>query len=415
MIGPSAGRQLGCGAFPMRFGQRFKPSRSPFFASCGLPACAAPRGQVTSNEKRRLAITARLRSSDRFRIPVHWLHAVMRAESGGDANSVSGKAPSASCKSCRRPTPNCARYGLGPDPSIRATIFWPAPPTSRDARPIWRAGFLAAYNAGPGRYEDFLRGHPLPAETTDYVARIAPALTRPNLRGAFALSENCSSPIFRLTRPQGHDHQRPGQGSRRHEEQRDRHVALSFRRSQTTKLFAADSQPTAAPMLRRCALSRAATYSRSRAQELPMNQLSISRILAHALAPLARGLQRERQRPSYWQDKRDSLRLCPAVGLLLRINAFYRLPFSPAAFPFPQAPRTVSQIFTSSALAMSGDDDIHIRPGRIRSTRPGRGKVSCRRPGGDTEGRWLIVRARAARAAAPSAAAGPRVSRRCGD
>src|SRR3546814_17778257 len=38
-------------------------------------------------------------------------------------------------------------------------------------------GFLAAYNAGPGRYEEYARrGRPLPAETVNYVARIAPRL-----------------------------------------------------------------------------------------------------------------------------------------------------------------------------------------------------------------------------------------------
>ena len=38
-------------------------------------------------------------------------------------------------------------------------------------------GFLAAYNAGPGRFEDWRdKGRPLPAETRAYVARIAPML-----------------------------------------------------------------------------------------------------------------------------------------------------------------------------------------------------------------------------------------------
>ena len=35
---------------------------------------------------------------------------------------------------------------------------------------------FAAYNAGPGRYEDYLAGRPLPAETHAYVAALLPML-----------------------------------------------------------------------------------------------------------------------------------------------------------------------------------------------------------------------------------------------
>lgn len=39
-------------------------------------------------------------------------------------------------------------------------------------------GFLAAYSAGPGRYDRYLAGYaPLPLETRRYVARLAPCLT----------------------------------------------------------------------------------------------------------------------------------------------------------------------------------------------------------------------------------------------
>jgi len=38
-------------------------------------------------------------------------------------------------------------------------------------------GFLAAYNAGPGRYDDYPdRGRPLPVETLAYVAPVLPLL-----------------------------------------------------------------------------------------------------------------------------------------------------------------------------------------------------------------------------------------------
>lgn len=39
------------------------------------------------------------------------------------------------------------------------------------------AGFIAAYHAGPSRYEQHLAtGQPLPAETTAYVAAVTPLL-----------------------------------------------------------------------------------------------------------------------------------------------------------------------------------------------------------------------------------------------
>jgi hypothetical protein len=39
------------------------------------------------------------------------------------------------------------------------------------------AGFLAAYHAGPARYEQHLAtGQPLPSETTAYVAAVTPLL-----------------------------------------------------------------------------------------------------------------------------------------------------------------------------------------------------------------------------------------------
>jgi hypothetical protein len=40
-----------------------------------------------------------------------------------------------------------------------------------------KRGFLAAYNAGPPRYEEYLaRGRQLPAETVDYVRKLAPLI-----------------------------------------------------------------------------------------------------------------------------------------------------------------------------------------------------------------------------------------------
>jgi hypothetical protein len=69
------------------------------------------------------------------------------------------------------------RYLLGPDPfdpmdNIQAGAAYLREMLSR----YCERGFIAAYNAGPRRYEEHLRGRPLPEETIEYVARIEPHL-----------------------------------------------------------------------------------------------------------------------------------------------------------------------------------------------------------------------------------------------
>src|SRR5258708_29108280 len=69
-----------------------------------------------------------------------------------------------------------ARYGLGADPyeprdNILAGTAYLREMHDRYGSP----GFLAAYNAGPTRYEEYLStGRELPAETQLYVAALAP-------------------------------------------------------------------------------------------------------------------------------------------------------------------------------------------------------------------------------------------------
>lgn len=69
-----------------------------------------------------------------------------------------------------------ARYGFGRDPfdphdNILAGAAFLREMHDRYGSP----GFLAAYNAGPGRYEDYRdRRRPLPPETVAYVAALVP-------------------------------------------------------------------------------------------------------------------------------------------------------------------------------------------------------------------------------------------------
>jgi len=116
----------------------------------------------------------------RFGIPEAWIWAVMRAESNGDRTAISR----AGAMGLMQIMPGTwdyltATYGLGDNPwDVRANIHAGAA--------YLRAMFdrygdltaaLAAYNAGPRRVDNWRRrGHPLPAETIAYVAKIAPML-----------------------------------------------------------------------------------------------------------------------------------------------------------------------------------------------------------------------------------------------
>lgn len=118
-------------------------------------------------------------ASRRFGVPEHWIRAVMRVESAGDHNAVSRagamglmQVMPATYAELRR------QYGLGADPfDIRDNIFAGAAYLRQMYDRYGAPGFLAAYNAGPGRWESHLAGRrALPSETINYLARLAPEL-----------------------------------------------------------------------------------------------------------------------------------------------------------------------------------------------------------------------------------------------
>lgn len=119
-------------------------------------------------------------AAQRFGIPERWIRAVLRAESAGDVRAIS----SAGALGLMQIMPDTwaalrVRYRLGRDPydphdNILAGAAY--------LREMWdRYGdvgaMLAAYNAGPGRYDDHRStGRALPAETQAYVAALLPVL-----------------------------------------------------------------------------------------------------------------------------------------------------------------------------------------------------------------------------------------------
>ena len=103
----------------------------------------------------------------------------MRTESAGRIGAVS----SAGAMGLMQLMPGTwarqrTRFGLGADPFDPRDNIIAGTSYLRELYDSYGAsGFLAAYNAGPGRYEDWRdRGRPLPAETRAYVAKIAPLL-----------------------------------------------------------------------------------------------------------------------------------------------------------------------------------------------------------------------------------------------
>ncbi|QQS13942.1 MAG: lytic transglycosylase domain-containing protein [Rhodospirillales bacterium] len=115
----------------------------------------------------------------RFGIPETWIRAVMRVESRGEVRATSPKGAMGLMQIMPATWADLrARHGLSGDPydprdNIMAGAAYLREMHDRYGSP----GFLAAYNAGPGRYEEFrATGRPLPAETRAYVAVLAPII-----------------------------------------------------------------------------------------------------------------------------------------------------------------------------------------------------------------------------------------------
>jgi len=118
-------------------------------------------------------------ASRRFAIPEHWIRAVMRVESGGKRRARS-RAGAIGLMQIMPQTWNelRTRYGLGVDPYDPHDNILAGAAYIRQLHDRYgELGFLAAYNAGPGRYENHLAtGRPLPSETQTYVATLAPMI-----------------------------------------------------------------------------------------------------------------------------------------------------------------------------------------------------------------------------------------------
>jgi len=175
-------------------------------AAIGMPSVAA-RAQPTAAAMQAVgepyaAMIAE--AAQRFAIPAAWIRAIMRIESRGDRRAVSPKSAMGLMQLMPETwTALRARYGLGRDAfdahdNILAGAAFLREMHDRYGSP----GFLAAYNAGPGRYEDYRDHHrPLPPETIAYVAALVPfvggdAIDGPVLAAASDPSSWTQAPLF---------------------------------------------------------------------------------------------------------------------------------------------------------------------------------------------------------------------------
>lgn len=118
-------------------------------------------------------------ASGRFVVPARWIRAVMQLESGGDAHAISSRGAMGLMQLMPGTWVELSvRHGLRLDPfDPRDNIFAGTAYLKEMHDRFGSAGFLAAYHAGPARYEQHLAtGQPLPLETTAYVAAVTPLL-----------------------------------------------------------------------------------------------------------------------------------------------------------------------------------------------------------------------------------------------
>ncbi len=118
-------------------------------------------------------------ASRRFDVPDLWIREVMRQESGGRASATSRVGAMGLMQVMPGTYRELAqRYNLGPDPYHPYDNLQAGAAYVREMYQLYGSpAFLAAYNAGPRRLEDFLWGNRgLPDETRNYVARVGPRI-----------------------------------------------------------------------------------------------------------------------------------------------------------------------------------------------------------------------------------------------
>jgi soluble lytic murein transglycosylase-like protein len=140
------------------------------------PITATVVAPASSSEEARPYASFVADAARQFNIPEHWIDAVIRVESNGNAHAVSSRGALGLMQIMPETWRELsARFDLGIDPfDPRDNIIAGTAYLRQMLDRFGSEGFLAAYNAGPRRYEEHLAtGQPLPGETLDYAATLA--------------------------------------------------------------------------------------------------------------------------------------------------------------------------------------------------------------------------------------------------
>lgn len=116
-------------------------------------------------------------AAKRYDLPERLIRAVMHVESAADVRALSPKGAMGLMQIMPTTWEELrVKHGLGTDPfNPRDNILAGAAYLREMLDRFGPTGFLAAYNAGPQRYQEHLStGRPLPRETIDYVAKLIP-------------------------------------------------------------------------------------------------------------------------------------------------------------------------------------------------------------------------------------------------
>jgi cell division protein FtsN len=145
-------------------------------------------------------------AANRFDVPERWIREVMQVESGGH-EYIGGQltVSPAGAMGLMQLEPEtyqemAARYGLDEDPFNPYNNIMAGTAYIHEMYDVYGSpGFLAAYDAGPGRLDSYMNGNrPLPNETTNYIAMIAP-----EIQGYYPVHRSEADQLALNTLPEG--------------------------------------------------------------------------------------------------------------------------------------------------------------------------------------------------------------------